>query len=1356
MWKEILKDISEEFETIAEDVMVIAEKVTHVDEKLDEITQDAQHTEERLDAVEKNIIQLDRELLGEKVEEISTATKVFQEDLATLKLEAARSTDVVKVEEKVKELSRTQEGACGKLEAVEEVVEKLFEVSREFEELKVDRTEKEDVVKVEEKVKELSRTQEGACGKLKAVEEVVEKLSESSKRIETSLGSTAATADHASKKAEEVSREFEKLKVDKAEKEDVVTVEEKVKELSRTQEGACGKLKAVEEVVEKLSESSKRIETSLGSTASTADHASKKAEEVSREFEELKVDKAEKEDDELPFNEDDCRDQLMNYYRHSRGKITLLPGMPEKFRQIKDLFVNLQMLYEDKSSREIKKRRLESYIDLLSLKDNDKHKLNRILIRGDPGGGKTTTLSKIAYDWASPDQNNESLLKYRLLFFLELRKVQPQMTLADAIQAQLLPRVSKKKLLAYIESNASSIVFLLDGFDEALWLGEKSLSEENQFKILLSNRWLYKSCVLVTTRRYRVSNYVNHYGYCAQVELMQLSFLDVQKFVARFFEVDEKYLDGAEEEDFNKFEEDEYSQFVDTIRGNQNECVGKLDILVFPFLRELLNKPVVKGMSKRPILLTMMCMLWDESRYLPEKTTDVFEEAMRYLNDHSFAEARIGRRHEMHVIVTAVGEVALTGLLTDTSEPKLLFEKDEFPTEILNEALSIGILVMERIYCNRRVQYKVAFLHKDFQEFCAAKYMIGLSKSNLNKFKGFLDLITGSNIIDMSCLIQYCCGLSAEAADMIIPHCVDLLLRCFPKSDLHPCLDCTVCSNDPWILCLLLLAESQSENLCKHLRPLFQRKPFWIKLGENKEYLPALDFFINCQKTLGDESILCDITAAKITVKRLSIIVKSVLHNLLQNVSKLYSLDLELPFNSFYVTKMVGIDITRLIRLKHLILRGEYTDIFSRLYTPNVTHLTIACKCLRVENLRKYLYKMKKISHFSLIGEGSDLPIPYLRAKMSKLLPFWADNVLNWLKSKELRNLSIVNYNVSPYYLRQHLSILNTLHLELLAVKDAKEVISVLYDEARKASKISTKDKKKSPLPLKHLRLNSMTSEVSVGSVRLLINAFKYLPHLTVLNLRESQITEDGFILIGNGLFHLSKLKELNLSNNRIGRATKDICENLLQLPWLEKLLLRRVSLEKEGIAILSISLNNLKKLQVLNLHGNHIGNAMTKLCPSIQSCEHLRELNLNDSELSDNGISQLPFKHMKNLTTLLISGKHMIRSYDDNTDDDGTNIPKWAEGVMSAGVSQCYGPRGIKTLFENLHHLQKLAYLEIKYNGRWNRNDDFLEMCCKNSLVNFEKFQHMHLRKLSFKRKEIDAIIAFVDNYTKNFDQAP
>ncbi|XP_072028576.1 uncharacterized protein [Amphiura filiformis] len=1227
MWKEILKDISEEFETIAEDVMVIAEKVTHVDEKLDEITQDAQHTEERLDAVEKNIIQLDREQLGEKVEEISTATKVFQEDLATLKLEAARSTDVVKVEEKVKELSRTQEGACGKLEAVEEVVEKLFEVSREFEELKVDRTEKED--------------------------------------------------------------------------------------------------------------------------------------------------------DELPFNEDDCRDQLMNYYRDSRGKIPLLPGMPEKFRQIKDLFVNLQMLYEDKSSREIKKRRLESYIDLLSLKDNDKHELNRVLIRGDPGGGKTITLSKIAYDWASPDQNNESLSKYRLLFFLELRKVQPQMTLADAIQAQLLPRVSKKKLLAYIESNASSIVFLLDGFDEALWLGERSLAEQNQFKILLSNRWLYKSCVLVTTRRHRVSNYLDHFGSCAQVELMQFSFWDVQKFIARFFEFDEKYLYGAELNEFTRIDDKVEAYFtrymlsesvlsqlspVDYFYrglclGGHELTVQRLNVLVFPFLRELLNKPVMKGMSKRPILLTMMCMLWDESRYLPDKTTDVFEEAMRYLDLNSIMRLFEGdiknRSHEMNEIVVAVGEVALTGLLADTSEPRLLFEKDDFPKEILNEALHIGILVMERIYYNRRVQYRVTFVHRDFQEFCAAKYMIGLLKSNTDKFRSFLDLITGSNIKDMCCLMQYCCGLSAKAAEMIIPHCVDTILRCYPKSDLHPCLDFTVSSTDPWILCLLLLAESRSETLCKHTKPLFQRRPFWIKLGENKDYLPALDFFINCQKTLGDDGILCDIETAKITVKILATNVHSVLINLLQNVPKLYSLDLELPVGTLKMR--IGGSISRLKHLKHLILRGPggYTEIFRCLYTPNITHLTLACTNGRADKLRGYLHKMTKISHFSLVGDG-EFDWPNMRRfddhwSKIKVLPFFADNVLSCLKSKELRNLSIVNYNISPYYLRPHLSILNTLHLELLAVKDAKEVISVLYDEARKASKISTKHKQKSPLPLKHLRLNSMTSEVSVGSVRLLINAFKYLPHLTVLNLRESQITEDGFMLLGKGLYHLSKLKELNLSNNRIGRATKDICENLLQLPWLEKLLLRRVSLEKEGIAILSISLNNLKKLQVLNLHGNHIGNAMVKLCPSIQSCEHLRELNLNDSELSDNGISKLPFKHMKNLTTLLISGKHMMRTYDDNNDDNGADIPKWAEGV-----SQCYGPRGIKTLFENLHHLQKLANLEIKYNGGWNRNDDFLQMCCNNCLVDFEKFQHMHLRKLSLKRKEIDAIIAFVDNYTKNCDQPP
>ena len=1100
--------------------------------------------------------------------------------------------------------------------------------------------------------------------------------------------------------------------------------------------------------------------------------------------------------DALPFDAEDCRNRLKAYYRYTRRNVPLLPGMPERCGDIDNLFVSLQLFQEDQISKEVNKKPLRSYTDLLSLKDEDGRALNRILLKGDAGGGKTITFSKLAHDWATGDRDGPEESE-SLLFMLDLRKVRQGMTLADAIQDQLLPRTSKKKMLRYIESHAKSMIFLLDGFSEAPWLGKTSSGNKDDFEMLLSNTWIYDSRVLVSTRRHRTSTYFDRFGPCTQVELMQFSFWDVQKLVARFFDIDEIYLRGTEfaEMPFEEIDESVTNFLSERILpqltgfeivlfyAKYRETLQILKKTIFPFLKKLLANSKMKCMARSPVLLTMMCMLWKHDQTLPERITDLFEEAMRFSRERCKLTKQMvaailaesdsdsddqNDEYDLDTILEGVGEVALNALLDDSRNFKFIFKKHEFQQHFLQEALDLGILVKERVLSEHlRVCNATSFSNRDFQEFCAAKYMAKLVISDAAKFETIVNEITASNVKDLHYLIQFCCGLSSRAAEIILPHVVEVTINSFRKSKSHPCLDSSVSSTDPWISCLLLLAESKTEQLCKYVQPLFQRKPLWIKIGDHRELFPALDYFIQCQVNMvkaGSECILGNIPAAKITVKRIVRSVSHLLYNLLQSLPKLYSLDIEFPepgkhgFCTYYGG--IGMYVSYLEHLKHLTLRapdnlGLYRDILENMRIPNITHLTLECRNFStcMDNMRGRISTMQNLTHFSLVGIGEDEPLstePDFRQKMLswtfgkrhviiKPLPFVADNFLNCIRSEKFRNLSITNYHVSPFYLRRLLPRLNTLHLENLAVKDGKELFHVLHDESKKAAKMPGA---KSSLPLKHLRLNAMTSQVSVGSVRLLLNAFRFLRHLTILNLRESQITEEGFKLMAKAFRYLSKLRELNLSNNRIASASKEICATLQQLPLLEKLFLRRANLDQKGLTALSASLHHLKNMKMLSLHGNHIGSAMAGLSPAIQSCENLQELNLSDSELTDTGLSQLPYEHLKNLSCLFISGRTMVR-HDEDTDTDADQSVR-PKNVMSEGISQCYGPPGVKTLFKNLHHLQKLTTLEMTYNGSWHRNDVFLEECCRNCLMKPETSSYVNYKKLTLKREQIEAVIEF------------
>ena len=74
----------------------------------------------------------------------------------------------------------------------------------------------------------------------------------------------------------------------------------------------------------------------------------------------------------------------------------------------------------------------------------------KILIKGDPGIGKTSLVKKIAWDWAK-----EEFTEVSLVFFLHLKSVKPVVAIENAIIEQMPEleglNVSRSKLESFIE-----------------------------------------------------------------------------------------------------------------------------------------------------------------------------------------------------------------------------------------------------------------------------------------------------------------------------------------------------------------------------------------------------------------------------------------------------------------------------------------------------------------------------------------------------------------------------------------------------------------------------------------------------------------------------------------------------------------------------------------------------------------------------------------------------------------------------------------------------------------------------------------------------------------------------------------
>ena len=93
-----------------------------------------------------------------------------------------------------------------------------------------------------------------------------------------------------------------------------------------------------------------------------------------------------------------------------------------------------------------------------------------VLIEGDLGVGKTTYCQKLAYDWATKQQEwDASFPEIEVLLLLRCHDIKSDIW--KAIDEQLLPEdvdeEVRRSFFKFIDENQSKVLLILDGLDEA-------------------------------------------------------------------------------------------------------------------------------------------------------------------------------------------------------------------------------------------------------------------------------------------------------------------------------------------------------------------------------------------------------------------------------------------------------------------------------------------------------------------------------------------------------------------------------------------------------------------------------------------------------------------------------------------------------------------------------------------------------------------------------------------------------------------------------------------------------------------------------------------------------------------------
>ena len=167
----------------------------------------------------------------------------------------------------------------------------------------------------------------------------------------------------------------------------------------------------------------------------------------------------------------------------------------EPFPWLRDYYVDMNKLYTELTLEKIEndllmERRitLQGYRDMFFSSGR-----NKILIKADPGMGKTTLGKKIGWDWARGLFN-----KFSMVFFIFLKFVQPDETIENVILRQHAELeglgVSVEKLGGLLDRFSDKCLLILDGLDE------HGLGQNKDILRIIRNQKLFNCGIIVSSR----------------------------------------------------------------------------------------------------------------------------------------------------------------------------------------------------------------------------------------------------------------------------------------------------------------------------------------------------------------------------------------------------------------------------------------------------------------------------------------------------------------------------------------------------------------------------------------------------------------------------------------------------------------------------------------------------------------------------------------------------------------------------------------------------------------------------------------------------------------------------------------
>ncbi len=364
-------------------------------------------------------------------------------------------------------------------------------------------------------------------------------------------------------------------------------------------------------------------------------------------------------------------------------KIQMTPWKEAHKVRMEDLYTRLRI---EKHTIKPQKTMKEELVDCTELFKNFEEN-RRILIKGNPGIGKTTFSRKIVYDWANGEWSE---LDSTLLFFLvTLKYIDHDQTIEEMIKQQhkcliLNDEVNLELLKEILDKCGEQCLVILEGYDEI----PKNFNRNLQ--AIVENR-AFRDCPFILTSRPNAVESLEHYmSSIASIE--GFSKENTRKYIEKVIEDETKWEAAFKYTENSAIEE-----------------MWRYPILVL-FLCLLVNWGAV-DLDKEKLMVgefytrLLNCIF---RRFIAEKVEQDEQEEE-------------GQKQEETLL--KIGKLAFESLLTS----KVTFRKRDILETVGPRAFEYGILIGTDEWEGRRdmpenADIFVYFVHKSIQEYLAAKY----------------------------------------------------------------------------------------------------------------------------------------------------------------------------------------------------------------------------------------------------------------------------------------------------------------------------------------------------------------------------------------------------------------------------------------------------------------------------------------------------------------------------------------------------------------------------------------------------------------------------------------------------------